>query len=230
MKILKSNQRGYFDHSWLKTYHTFSFADYHNPEWMGFKTLRVINEDFVAPGQGFGTHGHRDMEIVTYVLSGELAHKDSMGHTEKLVPGEVQVMSAGSGVMHSEFNGSQDKDVHLVQIWIKPKEKGTQPRYAQRKYSTEQRSGKLCAVASSDGRDGSLQIGQDAVVSASILAAGQSVDHSILPGRATWLQVLKGELTVAGVELSAGDGVGIEAPGEMKIAARQDAELLLFDL
>src|SRR4051812_41984869 len=184
-----SNDRGHFDHGWLKTYHTFSFADYYDPSHVHFKSLRVINEDFVAPGQGFGTHPHRDMEIITYILDGELQHKDSMGTGSVIKPGDVQQMSAGTGVLHSEFNPSKDKPVHLMQIWIMPNRKGITPKYEQKAFTKEERSNKLRLVASSNGRDGSVLINQDASIYASLLEMGESTDHLVEPSRGVYLQV-----------------------------------------
>lgn len=230
--VRRSGERGHFDHGWLDTFHTFSFADYLDERHMGYRALRVINEDRVRPGQGFGTHGHRDMEILTYVLEGEVAHRDSTGGKGTIVPGEVQRMSAGTGVTHSEFNASQGDPLHLLQIWILPDRRGHAPAYEQKAFPDEERRGRLRLVASPDGAAGSLTIHQDARVYASLLAKGESLEHSLGPGRGAWIQVARGEVEVAGQALRAGDGAAVEGQERLSIAGRGDglAELLLFDL
>jgi redox-sensitive bicupin YhaK (pirin superfamily) len=227
IRIRKAADRGHFDHGWLDTYHTFSFADYHDPAFMGFRALRVINEDRVEAGRGFGTHGHRDMEIITYVLEGELGHEDSMGNGSSIHPGEVQRMSAGTGVMHSEKNAS-DSLVHLLQIWILPERHGITPSYEQKTFPAAERDGRLRLVASHDGREGSLTIHQDADLYTVTLRDGASVTHDLRPGRYGWLQVARGAVTLNGSPLVAGDGAAIEAEPGVTIAG--DGEVLLFDL
>src|SRR5262245_48898036 len=192
--IRRSGERGHFDHGWLDTYHTFSFADYHDPRFMGFRSLRVINEDRVAPGRGFGQHPHRDMEILTYVLSGELEHRDSIGNQGVIRPGEVQYMAAGTGIEHSEFNPSKTEPVHLMQIWIVPDHKGVTPQYEQRPFPKLTQAGELTLLASPDGRRDSIKINQDAALYAATLRAGQTVRHDLATGRAAWIQVLRGAL------------------------------------
>jgi len=228
--VRKSKDRGTFDHGWLDTRHTFSFASYHDPRHMGFRSLRVINEDVVSPGEGFGTHPHRDMEIVTYIVSGQLEHRDSLGSGGVLRRGDVQAMSAGSGLTHSEFNPSPDEPVHLLQIWIMPAQRGTKPTYAQTQFSDEAKRNRLTAVASSNGDAGALHIGQDASVYASILDSGKDLQHALASGRAAWLQVIKGKLDVNGTALDAGDGAALENESELKIHANDASEFLLFDL
>jgi redox-sensitive bicupin YhaK (pirin superfamily) len=228
--IRRSAERGHFDHGWLDTYHTFSFADYHDPRFMGFKSLRVINEDRIAPGQGFGQHPHRDMEILTYVLSGELAHRDSLGNGEVIRPGEIQYMAAGSGIVHSEFNPSQSQPVHLIQIWITPNKKGVSPRYEQRQFPAISNAGTLTLFASPDGRAGSIQINQDATLYAATLREGQHVQHQLANGRGAWLQLLRGTIDMDGHELQAGDGAMVTDQPAINISGTSAAELLLFDL
>ena len=230
--IRKAGERGHFDHGWLDTSHTFSFASYHDPAHMGFRSLRVINEDRVTPGEGFGTHGHRDMEIISYVLSGALAHKDSTGGGGVLRPGEVQRMSAGTGVTHSEFNGSREEPVHFLQIWILPDRAGHAPSYEQRAYPEAERRGRLRLVASPDGADGSTTIHQDARVYATLLGAGEKVEHALAPGRYGWVQVARGEVEVNGKALSAGDGAALSGEERVALEARGSgvAEVLVFDL
>ncbi len=227
--IRKGGDRGHFDHGWLNTYHTFSFADYHDPEFMGFRTLRVINEDRVKPGVGFGTHGHRDMEIISYVLEGELAHRDSMGTGSVIRPGEVQRMSAGTGVMHSEMNPSKSEPVHFLQIWILPERRGLEPEYEQKSFSAEERRGKLRLVASPDGRDGSVSIHQDVSLYDGFVGDGETLTHSFAAGRYGWLQVTRGEVEVNGQRLAAGDGAAISDETQVAITGRE-GEILLFDL
>lgn len=228
--VRRSKDRGHFNHGWLDTYHTFSFADYQDREHMRFRSLRVINEDRVAPGQGFGTHGHRDMEIVTYVLSGALEHRDSMGNGEILRPGEFQRMSAGTGIQHSEFNPASDEPVHLYQIWLLPERKGLTPSYEQRAFNHERRPNELVLVASPDGRDQALSIKQDAQIYLSKLNEGGKVQHQLASGRAAWLQVLRGSVTLNGERLETSDGAAVEEIAELNIVANEPAEILLFDM
>jgi quercetin 2,3-dioxygenase len=230
ISIRKSSERGHFDHGWLDTYHTFSFADYHDPKFMHFRTLRVINEDRVAPGEGFGQHPHRDMEILTYVLTGELEHRDSLGNGEVIRPGELQYMAAGKGILHSEFNPSKTETVHLMQIWILPDKKGVPPHYEQRKFPALSESGKLTLLASPDGRAGSIRINQDAAVYATTLKKGQKAQHSLAAGRGAWIQVLRGAVELDGQKLAAGDGAGVEDEKAIMLSASEAAEVLLFDL
>jgi len=218
------------NHGWLSTHHTFSFGEYNDPKHMGFRSLRVINEDFVAPGQGFGKHPHRDMEIITYIVKGQLKHEDSMGNGEVITPGEVQHMSAGSGVQHSEFNPSNTEPVHLLQIWIQPAERGITPGYSQKRFADTERHNRLRIVASPDGADGSIPINQDASLFAMNLDAGSDVSHEFAPGRHGWVQVIRGEIDVNGTKLSAGDGAAISDEKSITITASNDVELLLFDL
>jgi quercetin 2,3-dioxygenase len=229
-QIRRGNERGHFNHGWLDTYHTFSFGDYHDPRHTHFRTLRVMNEDRVQPGQGFGMHPHRDMEIVTYVLKGALEHKDSMGNGEVLRPGEFQRMSAGTGILHSEFNPSKTEPVHLYQIWLFPRQKGSTPSYEQRAFPEAEKQGRLRVVASPDGRDGSLTIGQDASVFLSSLAADQRVTHELAPGRHAWLQVLRGAVDLNGDLLAAGDGVAVSDEPGVSVRATEPSEVMLFDL
>ena len=227
IQIRKSDQRGHFDHGWLNTYHTFSFADYHDPEFMGYRSLRVINEDRVQAGRGFGTHGHRDMEILSYVLEGALGHGDSMGTGSVIRPGDVQRMSAGTGVMHSERNPSDTEAVHFLQIWIVPEKRGIDPGYEQKTFPPEERDGRLRLVAARDGRDGALTIHQDVDLYTATLH-GAPVDFTLRPGRYGWLQVTRGSITVNGKKLDAGDGASIENESALKIDG--EGEILLFDL
>jgi redox-sensitive bicupin YhaK (pirin superfamily) len=226
----KSADRGHFDHGWLETFHTFSFADYFDPAFMGFRALRVINEDRVAPGEGFETHPHRDMEIVTYVLSGALEHKDSMGNGSVIRPGEVQRMTAGTGITHSEFNGSKEERVHLLQIWILPEKKGLEPSYEQTAFPDEKKRGRLCLVASRDGRDGSVTIHQDAAIYASLLGPGDQAEFALAPGRHAWVQVIRGSIALNGIALASGDGAAASAESLLTFQAAQESEFLLFDL
>ena len=229
ISIRRASERGHFDHGWLNTYHTFSFADYHDPRFMGFRALRVINDDRVAPGQGFGEHRHRDMEIVSYVLEGALAHRDSMGNSGVIRPGDVQRMSAGTGVQHIEFNGSQTDPVHFLQIWILPESQGTTPGYEQKTFPPETRRGKLRLIGSRDGREGSVTIRQDVDAFASVLETGQEVRHVLAPGRHAWLQVAAGALNLNGHPLGEGDGAAVTDEDELDIAGK-GSEFLLFDL
>ena len=227
IRVRKAAERGHFDHGWLDTYHTFSFADYHDPDFMGFRALRVINEDRVQAGRGFGTHGHRDMEIISYILEGELGHQDSMGTGSVIRPGEVQRMSAGTGVMHSEKNAS-DELVHFLQIWILPERHGITPGYEQKAFPQVERDGRLRLVGSHDGRDGSVTIHQDVDLFTTTLVNGATVTHEVRPGRYGWAQVTRGNVTVNGALLTAGDGAAIEA--EPRVTMAGDGEVLLFDL
>lgn len=229
-QVRKGTERGHFNHGWLDTYHTFSFGDYHDPRYTHFRALRVMNEDRVEPGEGFGMHPHRDMEIVTYVLSGALEHKDSMGNGEVLRPGEFQRMSAGTGILHSEFNPSKTEPVHLYQIWLFPQHKGIQPGYEQRAFPEAEKQGRLRVVASPDGRDGSLVIHQDASVFLSSLDADQNLRHELTPGRHAWLQVLRGAIDLNGDHLRAGDGVAVSEESAISVRATQPTEVMLFDL
>lgn len=227
--IRRSDERGRADHGWLKSRHTFSFADYHDREWMGFRSLRVINDDVVMPGRGFGTHPHRDMEIVTYILDGELEHRDSMGNGRVIRKGEVQYMAAGSGVTHSEFNPSKDREVHLLQIWIVPDEKGVPPGYAERSFAGAA-DGTLTLIASGSGRDSSIRIHQDADLWLGKLAAGIRINHSVAENRHIWLHVAEGEVEVAGEILKSGDAMAINDEGSVDIAGLASSQILLFDL
>lgn len=229
-QIRKANDRGRFNHGWLQTAHTFSFADYYDPAHMGFRSLRVINEDVVAPGEGFGMHGHRDMEIVTLVLSGALEHKDNLGNGEVLRPGELQRMSAGTGIMHSEFNPSKTEPVHLYQIWMLPERRGLTPSYEQRPFDAAGRENRWQAVASPDGIGGSLTIHQDARLLLADLTAGQSLMHEFAAGRHGWLQVLSGEAAIGGQRVESGDGVAISGESHLSLSATSPAQVLLFDL
>ncbi len=230
--VRRSAERGHFDHGWLDTRHTFSFASYHDEEHMGFRALRVINEDRVKPGEGFGTHGHRDMEILSYVLEGALAHRDSTGGEGVLRPGEVQRMSAGTGVMHSEFNGSRAEPVHFLQIWLLPDRPGHRPSYEQKLFPEAVRRGTLRLVASPDAAGGSLTIHQDARVYATVLGKGEAVRHALAKGRHAWVQVARGEVAVNGRALRAGDGAALSDEDEVAVegAGASGGEALVFDL
>jgi quercetin 2,3-dioxygenase len=228
--VRPGKERGHFDHGWLDTYHTFSFSQYHDPAQMGFRALRVINEDRVEPGAGFPPHSHRDMEIITYVLAGGLAHKDSMGNASTIRPGNVQRMSAGTGVTHSEYNGSDTEAVHLLQIWILPQTRNLPPSYEEKVFSAEDKQGRLRLVASEDARDGSARIHQDASVFASLLEPGQTVRHALAPARGAWIHLVSGAATVNGKLLATGDGAAIEHEPQIEIVATAPTELLLFDL
>ncbi len=229
--IRPATERGHFNHGWLDTYHSFSFADYWDPKHMGFRSLRVINEDQVAPQMGFGTHPHRDMEIITYVLEGSLAHKDSMGTGSVIRPGEVQRMSAGTGVLHSEFNNSPSEKVHLLQIWILPERRGLEPSYEQKDFPAEEKLNRFRVIASHDGRDGSVTIHQDAQLAAAILEKGKTVGYDLGKSRYAWLQVARGEITLNGKTLKAGDGAAVEKESSIELTGAADrSEVLLFDL
>jgi quercetin 2,3-dioxygenase len=228
--IRKSNDRGQANHGWLDTRFTFSFADYYDPKHVQFRTLRVMNDDRIAGGGGFPTHPHRDMEIVTYVLEGALAHKDSMGNGSVIRPGDVQYMCAGTGVAHSEFNASDREAVHLYQIWMFPDKKGYQPVYDQKHFSEPDKRGKLRLLVSPDGRDGSVRVRQDNELYATVLKSGESVKHELKPGRHAYVQVARGSVTLNGKALDAGDGAAISAEKSIELTGVNDAEVLLFDL
>lgn len=230
IRIRKSDERGHANHGWLDTYHTFSFADYYDPAQMSFRSLRVINEDRVAPGRGFGMHAHNDMEIVTLVLEGSLAHKDSLGNGSAIRPGDLQRMSAGTGIEHSEFNPSEREPVHLYQIWIMPERRGLPPGYEQKAFDTAARLNALQLVASPDGHDGSLVIRQDARLFLTTVDKDHTVAYPIKPGRALWLQILRGEAEVNGKRVSAGDGAAITDEAALQLKGAPGAECLLFDL
>jgi len=230
IEIRKSEDRGDANHGWLKSKHSFSFADYYDPRHVGFGPLRVINEDRVAPGAGFGTHGHRDMEIISYVLDGALEHQDSMGTGSVLHYGDVQRMSAGSGVRHSEFNGSKTEPVHFLQIWIQPSVQGIPPSYEEKHFDRDEKLGKLRLIASGDGREGSVLIHQDASLYAAILNGGDKLDHALQQGRLGYVHVIRGQVEVNGVALTSGDAVKIGDEASIGFANADAAELLLFDL
>lgn len=257
ISLRKAGERGHFNHGWLDTWHTFSFADYHDPEQMGFASLRVINEDRLAPGRGFAPHSHRDMEIITYILEGALEHKDSLGngdahgranvaggslvlrrpawHREPrapsvIRPGDVQRMSAGTGVTHSEYNASKTDPVHLLQIWIVPDKTGVAPSYEQKHFTSDEKQARLCLIASPDGRDGSVTIHQNARVYAALPGANDTLTHALAPGRQAYLHVARGALNVNGHQLSAGDGAKFTAEPEVRLSQARQAEVLLFDL
>lgn len=231
MKTLrKSDDRGYADHGWLQSFHSFSFADYHDPAHMGFGPLRVINDDVIAPGRGFGQHGHRDMEIVTYVLQGALSHQDSLGHGEKILPGDVQRMSAGRGIMHSEFNHSLYDPTHLLQIWIEPLERGIAPGYEQKNFSNEDKRGRLRLVASPDGRDGSVTIHADATVSVGLFDGDERAELPLDPARKAYVHVARGQAVVNGEALGPGDALLLSGETALQVEQGQAAEVLVFDL
>jgi len=231
MQIRKSGERGHANHGWLDSYHTFSFAGYHDPAHMGYRSLRVINDDRVAPGRGFGAHAHRDMEILTYVLEGRLAHKDSMGHTEVLGPNEIQKMSAGSGVVHSEFNGSQTEPVHFLQIWIEPQTTGTAPGYEQFAFEAEEKRDRFRVLASNAPSKGVARLNQDATVSVAEITAGKTLDYALPAGRHAWVHVVDGDVTLNGERLTTGDAAAVSDEPELKFAANGGkAEVLVFDL
>jgi len=230
IRIRRSSERGRAEHGWLSSRHTFSFADYHDPEHMGFRDLRVVNEDWVQPGKGFGTHAHRDMEILTWVLEGALEHRDSLGNGSVIRPGDTQRMSAGTGVTHSEYNPSPGELVHLLQIWILPARPGAAPSYEQRHFPEAERRNVLRRVASPDGSDGSVRIHQDVALYATLLEPGKAVRHGLGPGRHAWLQVARGAVDVNGERLATGDGAALGGETAVEIAAREPSEVLLFDL
>jgi len=230
MKIRKADERGHADHGWLDSRHTFSFADYHDPDQMGFRSLRVINEDRVRPGQGFGTHGHSDMEIISYVLEGALEHRDSMGTGAVLRPGEVQKMSAGTGIQHSEFNASREQPVHFYQIWLHPDRRGLKPTYEQKAFPLEDRRGLLRVVASPTGEEGSLTLHQDARLFIGAIEPGGELSHSLKADRFAWIQVAQGEVRLNGQDLRAGDGAAVWTEPRLTLASRRGGEVLLFDM
>ena len=230
LTIRKSQDRGYADHGWLKSFHSFSFAGYHDPAHMGFGNLRVINEDRVAAGAGFGTHGHKDMEIISYVMSGELAHKDSMGNVETIPPGEVQRMSAGRGVMHSEFNHRQDEATHFLQIWLLPDVRGIEPGYEQKRFADAEKRGNLRLVASPDGVDGSVTVHADARLYAGLFDGAETASLALDPKRKSYVHLVRGRLDVNGTTLSTGDAAMIEGETQLALSAGNDAEVLVFDL
>jgi quercetin 2,3-dioxygenase len=228
--IRPAQERGHAEHGWLNTYHTFSFANYYDPNYLGFRSLRVINEDRVTAGAGFGTHGHRDMEILTYVLDGTLEHKDNIGNGSIIQPGEVQRMSAGTGIFHSEFNPSTINPVHFLQIWIIPNEKGIKPSYEQQKFALEKTSETLQLIASQTGENGSVTVHQDVKLYAGFLEANARLSYSLNPKRHAWIQVARGAIEVNGVTLNTSDGAAISEESELNLVATQKAEILLFDL
>jgi redox-sensitive bicupin YhaK (pirin superfamily) len=236
IQMRRSSERGYADHGWLKSYHTFSFADYHDPRHMGHGNLRVINEDRIAPGTGFGTHGHRDMEIISYVLDGELAHQDSMGNgggggaAGVIRPGDVQRMSAGRGVLHSEYNHAKDATTHFLQIWIEPRERGIDPGYEQRHFDAAEKRGRLRLVASPDGHDGSVTIHADASIWSGLFDGAERATLALDPARKAWVHVARGRAVVNGRELAAGDALALAGESTLSIERGEDAELLVFDL
>lgn len=230
LTLRRSNDRGHAQHGWLDSRHTFSFADYHDPAHMGFRALRVINEDRVDPAMGFGTHPHRDMEILSYVLEGGLAHKDSLGTGSIIRPGDVQRMSAGTGVTHSEFNASSTEPVHFLQIWLLPEQRGLEPSYEQKHFAVDQRRGRLQLVASRDGREGSLTVHQDVAVYDALLSAKERAELSLGKGRHAWVQVARGSVKVNGETLVAGDGAALSAEPGLALEGLEEAEVLVFDL
>jgi hypothetical protein len=230
LQIRRANERGYADHGWLKSFHTFSFADYQDPEHMGFGSLRVINEDRILPGSGFGTHGHRDMEIISYVLEGALAHEDNMGNGSTIVPGDVQRMSAGKGVLHSEYNHSEVDETHFLQIWIEPAVAGIRPSYEQKHFDAASKRGRLRLIASSNARDGSVLIHQDAAVYAALLDGSERIRHVLDPARRAYVHVARGKLTVNGQPLQAGDALKASGVAEIVLEHGEQAEIILFDL
>jgi redox-sensitive bicupin YhaK (pirin superfamily) len=230
INIRHAEERGLASFGWLNSRHTFSFGQYYDPRFMGFGPLRVINEDWVEPARGFETHGHSDMEIISYVLDGALEHKDSMGNGSIIRPGDVQRMSAGTGVRHSEFNASESEPVHFLQIWVLPEQAGLEPSYEQRVFSDEEKHGRLRLVGSRDGRDGSVTIHQDVVLYATLLVDGDRVDHELAEGRKSWVQVARGSAVLNDEQLHPGDGVAIEGPVTLTLTGSSEAELLLFDV
>lgn len=230
IEIRKANERGKVNMGWLNSLHTFSFGHYFDPDHMGFGNLRVINEDRVQPGKGFGTHGHQDMEIISYVIDGGLEHRDSLGNGSVIRPGDVQRMTAGTGVQHSEFNHSVDDLVHFLQIWILPEEKGLEPGYEEKRFEREEKLDRLRLVGSQNGRDGSVKIHQDVDLYASVLTAGTELNHVFADGRKGWLQVVRGDVSVGGMALTAGDGAAITDADTASIVAGSEAEILLFDM
>jgi len=230
LKLRRANERGHADHGWLDSHHTFSFADYYDPAHMGFRALRVINDDTVAPGRGFGAHPHRDMEIISYVLAGALAHKDSLGTGSVIEPGDVQRMSAGTGVVHSEFNASKSDPVHFLQIWLVPATRGITPGYEQKRFAAEDKAGTLRLVASPDGRDGSITIHTDAALYAGLFTREQRAEHALAAGRHAWVHVARGRVRANGQELGSGDGLAISNEAKVVVEGIADGEVLVFDL
>lgn len=230
LQIRRSSARGHADHGWLDSFHSFSFADYYDPAWMGWGNLRVINEDRIAPGTGFGTHGHRDMEIISYVLAGELAHKDSMGNVKGIPPGDVQRMSAGTGVRHSEFNHAPNATTHFLQIWIQPSVTGIPPSYEQTSFAEADKRNRLRLVASPDGRDGSVTIHADARMYAGLFNGAATASLPLAPGRKAYVHVVKGAITANGQRLGGGDALALAGEAEVTLADAADAEVLVFDL
>ncbi|MEQ8768998.1 MAG: pirin family protein [Phycisphaerales bacterium] len=230
MRIRRAHERGSFDHGWLKTAHTFSFGQYQDPKHMGFRSLRVINDDIVAPGQGFGEHGHRDMEIITYPLSGTVRHRDSLGHDEDITHGMIQRMTAGSGIRHSEFNPSDAEPTHLLQMWILPDAPGLEPSHESKRFPITDEPGRLHLLASGDGRAGSLKVNQDADLHAGVLGAGDAASLEIRPGRHAWAHVARGSVRVNGETLAAGDGAAISDETTLRIESDEGGEVLIFDL
>ena len=228
--LRKSTERGHVNFGWLDSHHSFSFGSYHDPNHMGFRALRVINEDRVSPGAGFDTHGHRDMEILTYVLEGQLEHQDNTGTSAVISPGELQRMSAGTGILHSEFNASSADPVHFLQIWLLPNQRGLSPSYEQRRFSLSEKPSQLHLIAASDGRDGGVRVHQDVELYAGILHKGDRISHQIQPNRHAWVQVARGEVNLNSISLTSGDGAAISNQAEITIKATQEAEILLFDL
>ncbi len=228
-KIRRANERGHAEHGWLDSYHTFSFADYYDPKWMGFRSLRVINDDLVMPGMGFGTHAHRDMEIITYVLSGELEHKDSMGNGRIIRTNEMQYMAAGTGITHSEFNASKDEAVHFLQIWILPEKKGVKPRYGEKSLANAPQD-RFNLLVSKSGRDGSVTIHQDVDLYLAKLEPGNEVSHTLKPGRHAWVHVAEGEVKLNGDILQTGDAVALAEESQVGLTATKPSQVLLFDL
>jgi redox-sensitive bicupin YhaK (pirin superfamily) len=230
LTLRRSDQRGYADHGWLQSFHSFSFADYHDQAHMGFGPLRVINDDVIAPGRGFGMHGHRDMEIVTYVMTGALDHKDSLGNGATILPGDVQRMSAGRGIMHSEFNDEQQGATHLLQIWIEPSERGIKPGYEQKNFTPEDKRGRLRLVASPDGREGSVTIHADATLHVGLFDGAEQAELALNPARKAYVHVARGEAVVNGQVLKAGDALKFEGEPVVRVSQGQQAEVLVFDL
>ena len=230
IEIRRSEERGHAQHGWLDSFHSFSFADYHDPKHMGFGALRVINEDRVQSGRGFGSHGHRDMEIISYVLEGGLAHKDSMGNGSVIRPGDVQRMSAGTGVVHSEFNASDREPVHFLQIWIEPASRGIDPGYEEKRFEADSKRGRLRLIASPDGAEGSVTLHQDARLFAALVDGAEAVEHLLGTGRRAYVHVVRGEAEVNGERLAGGDAVKLAGVKQVRIANAKDAEVLLFDL
>lgn len=230
LKVRRANERGHADHGWLNSYHTFSFADYYDPAHLGFRSLRVINDDRVSPGQGFGTHPHRDMEIFSYVLEGTLAHQDSMGHGRELHPGQIQLMSAGQGITHSEFNPSRTQPLHFLQIWLHPRQRGLPPSYTEWRPTPAQAAAPSVLVISPDGREGSATIQQDAAIYRLRLQTGATLTHELRSGRGAWLQIADGEMSLNDTVLATGDGASTEVPGILQFRANRPTQALLFDL